>query len=108
VVHLEALFDVHDEGNDADRIEDRVRSNDDRLFVDFLDRRSGLLERCVPVNIVFSGTSSAIAMPALMTEPAPTVTPGRIMVRAPSHTPSPMTIGAHLSAPARRLAGPLS
>ena len=41
-----------------------------------------------------------------MIAPAPTVTPGRIITPAAIHTPSPITMGADLPGPARRVDGP--
>jgi hypothetical protein len=47
-----------------------------------------------PATRVSGSTSATTRDDAPTTAPAPTVTPGRIVARAPTQTPSPMTIGA--------------
>jgi hypothetical protein len=48
----------------------------------------------VPMSNVFAGTSLATTTDAPMTEPAPILTPGMFVLRAPSQAPFPTSIGA--------------
>ena len=62
----------------------------------------------VPLIRVRGGTSLETIEPTLITEPSPTVTPGKITQREPIQTPSPMVIGAVVIAPARRSLDPIT
>src|SRR5262245_2777380 len=56
---------------------------------------------CVPLINVLAGTSWFTIVIAPMTDPAPIVTPGIIIQRAPIQVPASITTGARRTAPAR-------
>ena len=62
--------------------------------------RQGLPKASTP-----AGTSLVTMLPAPMTAFSPMVTPGRMTLPAPTHTPAPMVTGLLYCRPLRRSAG---
>lgn len=70
------------------------------IFYNSLMIRAGL-----PPTMVRGGTALATTAPAAITDPSPTVTPGRIVAPPPIHTSLPMVTGSAHSRPSRRSSG---
>src|SRR5215475_6301277 len=69
-----------------------------RSYPNRCDHPSGTLRLLItlaglPAAREFGGTSRLTTEWAAITDPAPTVTPGRTVTLPPSHTLSPMTVG---------------